>query len=293
MSTNVLKLFDLTGQVALVTGGSRGLGLQIAEALGEAGAKLMLTSRKAADLEEAVAHLQARGIDARWIAGDAAQPEDVQKVVDETMARLGRIDVLVNNAGYGLLSAVEEAGADEVRAVFETNVFGLLNVTRAVLPLMRERRSGHVMNLSSLGGYQSLGGWGIYCATKFAVEALTEALSAELAPLGVHATAIEPGFFRTDFLDAKSMRDAAVHIADYAATVGEMRKYAAGVSHQQPGDPKKLALAVLKLADAQQPPVRLPLGADTVGRIRDKHAFVERELADWLPVALSTAHADA
>ncbi|TAL23171.1 MAG: SDR family NAD(P)-dependent oxidoreductase [Aquabacterium sp.] len=275
--------------VWFITGASRGIGAEIARAALERGDAVVAAVRNPADVPRALGeHAQLLAV-----ALDVTDERQAGAAVAAAIERFGRIDVLVNNAGYGLLSAVEEAGADEVRAVFETNVFGLLNVARAVLPLMRERRSGHVMNLSSLGGYQSLGGWGIYCATKFAVEALTEALSAELAPLGVHATAIEPGFFRTDFLDGKSMRDAAVHIADYAATVGEMRKYAAGVNHQQPGDPRKLALAVLKLADAKQPPLRLPLGADTVGRIRDKHAFVERQLAEWLPVALSTAHAQA
>src|SRR5262249_60189256 len=131
---------------------------------------------------------------------------------------VGGIEGLVNNGGYGLLGGVEEASAQEVQAVFQTNVFGLLNVTRAVLPLMRRQGRGHVINMSSIGGYASYPGWGVYCATKFAVEALTESLAAELAPLGIFATVVEPGFFRTDFLDARSLVATKQRIDDYDAT---------------------------------------------------------------------------
>src|SRR5262249_39116011 len=140
--------------------------------------------------------------------------------------RFGRIDVLVNNAGYGLLGAVEEANAGEVERGFATNVFGLLSVTRAVLPFMRKQRSGHLINMSSVGGYSSWPGWGIYCATKFAVEGISEALSIELEPLGIHSTVVEPGFFRTDFLSASSLSSTAARIEDYADTVGKMRTFA-------------------------------------------------------------------
>jgi NAD(P)-dependent dehydrogenase (short-subunit alcohol dehydrogenase family) len=142
---------------------------------------------------------------------------------------------------------VEEAGAEEVRAVFDTNVFGLLNVTRAVLPHMRKQGSGHVVSMSSIGGYSSHEGWGVSCATKFAVEALSEAMSAELAPLGIFATVVEPGFFRTDFLSSTSLVSAKSCIEEYAATVGAMRRFASGADHEQPGDPKKLSRAILTL----------------------------------------------
>src|SRR3954465_9835779 len=200
----------------------------------------------------------------------------------------GRIDILVNNAGYGLLGAIEEANAAETAKLFGTNVFGLLGVTRAVLPHMRRQRSGHIINISSVGGYAGFPGWGVYGATKFAVEGLSEALAGEVAPLGIHVTVVEPGFFRTDFLDASSLASTHHRIEDYAATVGAMREFAAGVNHPQPGDPVKLAGALLQLADSAKPPVRLQLGSDTVERVRAKNQFVETEMAQWLELAVST-----
>src|SRR5262249_13690947 len=157
---------------------------------------------------------------------------------------------------------------------FATNVFGLLNVTRAVLPYMRKRRSGHIINMSSIGGYASYPGWGVYCATKFAVEGLSEALSIELAPLGIHATVVEPGWFRTDFLSAQSLSSTAVRLDDYADTVGKTRVAAAAANHQQPGDPQQLARVIVQLAAEREPPRRLALGSDTVARIQEKNRDV-------------------
>jgi NAD(P)-dependent dehydrogenase (short-subunit alcohol dehydrogenase family) len=183
---------------------------------------------------------------------------------------------------------VEEASAMEVERVFATNVFGLMNVTRAVLPYLRSRRSGHIINMPSIGGYASYPGWGVYCATKFAVEGISEALSIELAPLGIHATVVEPGYFRTDFLSAQSLSSTAVTLDDYADTVGKMRTFAAAVNRQQPGDPQRLAQAIVQLAAARTPPTRLALGSDTLARIEEKHRDVQRELDLWRSVSLST-----
>lgn len=202
-------------------------------------------------------------------------------------------DVLVNNAGFGLLGAVEEATAQEIERVYATNVFGLLGVTRAVLPHMRRQRSGHVLNMSSIGGYAASQGWGIYCSTKFAVEGITEALAIELKPLGIHATVVEPGFFRTDFLDAQSLSVSPSSIADYHETAGAMRDFASAANHAQPGDPAKLASAMMVLVDAPEPPVRMPFGSDTVRRIEEKNAFVTQELARWRNLALTTDFAPA
>ena len=153
---------------------------------------------------------------------------------------------------------------------------------------MRRQRSGHIINVSSVGGYAGFPGWGVYGATKFAVEGISEALAAEVAPLGIHVTVVEPGFFRTDFLDDTSLSRTAQQIDDYRETVGRTQAHAADVNHDQPGDPRKLAKAFMQLANAKNPPTRLPLGSDTVQRIESKHAHVERELAAWRDLATST-----
>jgi NAD(P)-dependent dehydrogenase (short-subunit alcohol dehydrogenase family) len=187
-----------------------------------------------------------------------------------------------------VLGAVEETSASETERLFATNVFGVLNVTRAVLPHMRRQRSGHVINISSIGGYQAYMGWGVYGSTKFAVEGITEAMHQELAPLGIHATVVEPGFFRTDFLDEQSLIKTALELPDYEETVGVMRRFAAAANHAQPGDPVKFAEAMLALVNAPKPPQRLALGSDTVARIEEKNRFVAAQLAEWKELALST-----
>jgi NAD(P)-dependent dehydrogenase (short-subunit alcohol dehydrogenase family) len=223
---------------------------------------------------------------------DITDEAQARKVAAEAVEKFGRIDVLVNNAGAGLLSAVEEATDAEVRRNYEANVFGLLNVTRAVLPHMRKQHSGHVINFSSVGGLTGSAGWGLYCSTKFAVEGITEALAMELAPLGINATAVEPGYFRTDFLDGSSLARAANIIPDYAETAGKTRERATQVSHKQPGDPAKLAAAVVRLAAASKPPVHLPLGNDTLAAYRRKVASFDREIAEWHDVITGTDHKD-
>lgn len=276
---------NITSQrVWMITGASRGFGAKIVAAALEAGDAVVATARNPASLQEQFgqhANLLA-------IALDVTNEEQAVAAAQAAIERFGRIDILVNNAGYGLLGAVEEASNAEVKHQFDTNVFGLLNVTRAVLPHMRARRSGHIINISSVGGYYAYAGWGVYGATKFAVEGLTEGLAQELAPLGIHATVVEPGFFRTDFLEGSSLVETRTRIDDYASTVGEMRSFAADVSGQQPGDPDKLAAAFIKLGHHAKPPVRLPLGTDTIARIAEKNAFVEAELKEWREVAAST-----
>jgi NAD(P)-dependent dehydrogenase (short-subunit alcohol dehydrogenase family) len=198
MGTPITKLFDLTGQCALVTGGSRGLGLQIAEALGEAGAKIMLTSRKAADLEEAAAHLADRGIDARWIAADASDPAQVQKVVDETMQRLGRIDILVNNAGATWGAAAEDHPLEAWDKVMNLNVRSIFLFSQAVAKAsMLPRKYGRIINVASIAG---LGGSAdmkfiAYGTSKGAVVNFTRTLAGEWGPQGITVNALAPGFF--------------------------------------------------------------------------------------------------
>jgi len=271
-------------RVWMITGAARGIGARIAEAALARGEAVVATSRDAASVRKHFPESNAL----LTLALDVTNEAQAAAAVQAALARFGRIDVLVNNAGYGLLGAVEEATADEVRRLYDTNVFGLLNVTRAVLPSMRARRSGHVVNISSLGGYQSGPGFGVYCSTKFAVEGLSEALHGELAPLGIHVTVVEPGYFRTDFLENNSLVVSPRILDDYAASAGKVRVAATQISLNQPGDPSRLAQAMLALVDAKAPPLRLPMGTDTLQTIADKHAFVEKELKDWRTLAAST-----
>jgi NAD(P)-dependent dehydrogenase (short-subunit alcohol dehydrogenase family) len=267
-----------------ITGASRGFGALIAAQALEAGDAVIATARKP---EDVIARL---GEHPNLLAVrlDVTRESEAQQAVAEGIERFGGIDVLVNNAGYGILGAVEETSAVEVERIYATNVFGLLSVTRAVLPHMRRQRSGHVINISSLGGYQSYYGWGVYGSTKFAVEGISEALHQELAPLGIQVTVVEPGFFRTDFLDEQSLVKTALELPDYDETVGAMRRFAEGANHAQPGDPSKFAGAILALVNAPNPPQRLPLGSDAVQRIADKHNLVEGEVGAWKDLALST-----
>ena len=284
MSTSTI----IGNKVWFITGASRGFGRELARDALERGDFVVATARKPQAVTTVLrAHdnLLSVGLD---VTNEAQAVAAAKAAVD----RFGRIDVLINNAGYGLLGAVEEASAKEVEQQFATNVFGLLNVTRAILPHMRRAGRGHVVNISAIAGYSAFPGWGVYSATKFAVEGLTEAMATELAPLGIHATVAEPGFFRTDFLDNSSLATTALSLPDYAKTVGEMRAAMASANHAQPGDPKKLSKALLTLADSDEPPVRLPLGTDTVARIAEKNRFVEAELERWLDVAKSTNHDD-
>jgi NAD(P)-dependent dehydrogenase (short-subunit alcohol dehydrogenase family) len=276
-------------RVWFITGASRGFGALIAEAALNAGDAVVATARDPATI------IKQLGTHERLLATrlDVTSETEAHEAAGQAVKRFGRIDVLVNNAGYGLLGAIEEASAAETERLFGTNVFGLLSVTRAVLPHMRRQRSGHIINLSSVGGYTGYPGWGVYGATKFAVEGISEALSAEVAPLGIKVTVVEPGFFRTDFLDETSLSRTALEIEDYRDSVGKTRAHAADVNHGQRGDPRKLAAAFMQLASANNPPLRLPLGSDCVARIETKNAFVAKELAEWRTLATSTDFSDA
>jgi NAD(P)-dependent dehydrogenase (short-subunit alcohol dehydrogenase family) len=206
----------------------------------------------------------------------------------QTVERFGRIDVLINNAGFGVLGAVEEISGAEVEAVYRTNVFGLLSVTRAALPQLRHQGSDHIINISAVAGYQSWFGWAVYTSTKFAVEGISEGLAMEVKPLGIKVTIVEPGYFRTDFLDRQSLTICPTVIEDYAQTTGAMRQAAVSLNHQQPGDPARMAKALLKIVDDPNPPLRMPFGSDTIATIEAKNAFVAEKLNNWRTLAIST-----
>jgi NAD(P)-dependent dehydrogenase (short-subunit alcohol dehydrogenase family) len=271
-------------RVWFITGASRGFGALIAEAALKAGDAVVATARDPSTVTKRL------GPHERLLATrlDVTNEAEAYEAAGQAVKKFGRIDILVNNAGYGLLGAIEEASAAETEKLFGTNVFGLLAVTRAVLPHMRRQRSGHIINLSSVGGYTGYPGWGVYGATKFAVEGISEALAGEVAPLGIKVTVVEPGFFRTDFLDESSLSRTALEIEDYRDSVGRTRAHAADANHGQRGYPSKLAQAFIALTNAGAPPLRLPLGSDTVERIEAKNALVAKELAEWRAVATST-----
>ncbi len=217
---------------------------------------------------------------------DVTKAEDIKSSVEKGLAEFGKIDVLVNNAGYGLGGGIEEPSEEQIRRQFETNVFGVIRVMREVLPSMREQKSGHILNLSSIGGFRSGPSIGYYTATKFALEALSEALSKEMEHLGIKVTLIEPGGFRTDFA-GRSFDQPENRIADYVTSerMDKMSEY----DGNQPGDPVKAVAAMIKVVDTENPPLRLPLGADAVNGMEEKMETVKKNIDEWREVAVNTA----
>ena len=276
------------GKVWLITGAGKGFGLEITKAALQAGDKVIATVRnKGAELA-ATFNTQ----DLYVVNMDVTDEVQVKSAVESGISHFGRIDIVVNNAGFGLVSGVEEATDEEARKQFDTNVFGVLNVTRAVLPHMRQNRSGHVINISALFAFGTIPGWGIYSATKFAVEGISEGLALELAPLGIHVTVVEPGMFTTNFLDGGSFVPSKNIIDDYKETSGLIRSLTGTFNGTQPGDPWKLGLALIKLINSPNPPVHLPLGKDCVEFYNKNKVLREKEMEDWKDLIYSTDHAD-
>jgi NAD(P)-dependent dehydrogenase (short-subunit alcohol dehydrogenase family) len=252
-------------RVWFVTGTSSGFGREIATAALDAGDRVVATARDVAGLADLVERAPDR---VRTVAVDVTDPAAVRRGVAVAVEEFGRIDVLVNNAGYGSRGAVEEFAEAQIRAQFDVNVFGVLDVTRAVLPVMRAQGSGHVVQMSSVGGVTATLGGAIYAGTKFALEGLSEGMSLELAPLGIRVTLVEPGPFRTDFAGRS-----AVHgepIADYAPIMDASRERFLAQDGRQPGDPARAAAAIVELVGLDDPPLRLPLGAASFDRMRER-----------------------
>ncbi|MGE5504052.1 MAG: oxidoreductase [Actinomycetota bacterium] len=268
--------------VWLITGCSTGFGRDLVRAALARGHRVVATARNPASLDEFVADPKALATRL-----DVTDPAQVAAAVKQAEDRFGRVDVLVNNAGYGYLAAVEEGEDDEVRAMFEANVFGLIAMTKAVLPGMRARRRGHVVNISSMGGLVGFPGIGYYNATKFAVEGLTEALAKECAQLGIKATVVAPGPFRTDWA-GRSLKVTKTAIADYADTAGARRAAIQGYSGTQPGDPARAARAIVDLVEMPNPPIHLVLGKVAYDTVEAKLADLAREMAAWRTLALDT-----
>ncbi|BCH23473.1 oxidoreductase [Mesorhizobium sp. L-8-3] len=272
-----------------VTGATRGLGLETARAALAAGDQVVATGRDLPRLREALV-----GHDDRLLslALDVTDQADVERAVESAAARFGRIDVLVNNAGYGQLGAFEETSAEAIERQFETNVFGVFRVTRAVLPPMRRQRSGHIITISSMVGLVGVDGGSVYCASKFAVAGWSEALSLELARFGIRATSVHPGYFRTDFLDRSSMRLADLSIDDYRETTERSTRRRDSVNRRQAGDPAAFGRAMVKLANAEEPPVRLAAGSDAVQVMADKGTSLLESAKAWRDLSTSTDFAE-
>jgi NAD(P)-dependent dehydrogenase (short-subunit alcohol dehydrogenase family) len=275
-------------KVWFITGASKGFGFEIAKSAIENGDQVVASVRdNPQELYEAFDNDE----NLLSVVLDVTKEPQAKEAIEQAIEKFGRIDVLVNNAGYSLFSAVEEASDQEVRKQFDTNLFGVLNVLRAALPFMRKQKSGHIINISALYGFAvTLPGYGLYGATKFAIEAITEGLAIELRPLGLFATAVEPGMFSTSLLDKHSMIEAKKIIEDYKETVGHIRSAIPGFNGTQPGDPAKFGKAIVILANSDNPPVHLPLGNDSAVIYRTKATQMDAELEKWKDLTSSTNH---
>ena len=268
----------------MITGASKGLGRSLVKLLLEQGFKVAATSRKKEDLEEAI------GSHASFLPlkVDLTSESEVRDAINQTIEKLGNISVVVNNAGYGQLGSLEELSDAEARDNFNVNVFGTLNVIREVMPFLRKQGRGHIFNISSIGGfYGNFPGWGIYCATKFAVNGLTESLAEEVKAFGIKATVVEPGYFRTSFLASGSLATPANEIAAYKA-VRESQNMHQDLNGSQAGDPDKAALALIEVAAQEEAPLHLFLGQDAYNMAQLKIQTLQENIEKWKAVTVST-----
>jgi len=274
-----------TNKTWFITGASKGFGLLFIEQLLAKGDKVAATSRRLSDLEKAAgSHPNFLPLEV-----DLTNEQSVKTAIDATLAKFGKLNVVVNNAGYGLLGALEELSDAESRQNFDVNVFGLLNVVRQAMPHLRAQGSGHIFNISSIGGFVgSFPGFGIYCATKFAVNGLTEGLAAEAKELGIHVTIVMPGYFRTNFLESDSLAVPKNAIDAYASTRESQKAHQEQINGNQPGDPAKGVAQIIKAADATNPPLYLFLGSDAVSMADQKIAQLTAEIDAWRSVSTST-----
>ncbi|MEU9291560.1 SDR family NAD(P)-dependent oxidoreductase [Streptomyces sp. NPDC048275] len=273
-----------------VTGASRGIGAEIARAALAEGNNVVVgvrnPERVPADLKNSDKVFA--------VALDVTDNESIPQAVEAAVDRFGGIDVLVNNAGRGLLGALEEITDAEARSLFDLNVFGLINVTRAVLPVMRKQGSGKLVHIGSRSGFEGEPGVSLYSASKFAVAGISEALSAEMAPFNIQSVVVEPGVFRTDFLDSSSLSVAANRIADYDDTPAHLTlDWIDQANHAQLGDPVKGAALIVEVASGDKLPTHLYLGRDTLDRLEVKYQQVQDDLAPWREKSAATAHDDA
>ncbi|MEJ2882061.1 SDR family NAD(P)-dependent oxidoreductase [Pedobacter sp. GR22-6] len=276
-----------TRKIWFVTGASKGLGLTLVNQLLAQGHQVAATSRNLEELSSAVQGATPENF--LPLSVDIVSEKSVATAIEATVSRFGGLDVVVNNAGYGLLGSLEELSDAESRTNFDVNVFGTLNVIRQAMPHLRNQQSGHIFNISSIGGfYGNFPGWGIYCATKFAVQGLTESLSAEVKEFGIHATVVSPGYFRTNFLAAGGVVTPQNQLEAYAAVRESERQHQESINGNQPGDPEKGVALIIEAAFDENPPLHLFLGQDAYDMAYVKIDAIKSDLESWKSKTVST-----
>lgn len=272
-------------KVWFVTGASKGLGLTLVKKLLSNGNRVAATSRNISELEKAVGNHE----NFLPLSVNLIDENSVEAAVRQTISKFGQLDVVVNNAGYGMIGALEELSDRESRENFDVNVFGSLNVIRKTLPQMRKQQSGHIFNISSIGGFSgNFPGFGIYCATKFAVTGFTESLAAEVKSLGIKATVVEPGYFRTEFLSSGSLAVPSNPIDAYREVRDTQIAHQQDINNQQPGDPAKGCDVIIAAAESENAPLHLFLGPDAYAVAGAKIADIQKDMEDWKALATAT-----
>jgi NAD(P)-dependent dehydrogenase (short-subunit alcohol dehydrogenase family) len=271
-------------RVWFITGSSTGFGRELALEALEQGNRVVATARKPEVLAELTEKYPKT---ARAVRLDVTNPEQVRAAIAKAVDEFGSIDVVVNNAGYGSIGALEEVDDKQLRRQFETNVFGAIDVTRAALPYLRKQKRGHIVNISSVAGVVAFPSCGAYCASKFALEAISESLATEVQPHGIKVTIVEPGAFRTKF-GGGALEVAENRMGEYPSTE-QFLSWVKDNDGKQPGDPRKAARAIIKVVESENPPLRLALGEDSITAIEAKLASVKDEIARWRQVGIETA----
>lgn len=276
-----------TKKVWFVTGASKGLGLTLVKKLLQDGYRVVATTRNTESLIEEVGEVSETFLPLEVSLTDN---NDVKTAIEKSMAHFGKIDVVVNNAGYGQLGTLEELTDEEARANFDVNVFGALNVIRNAMPYLRSQKSGTIFNISSVGGlFGSFAGWGVYCATKFAMAGFTEALAEEAKEFGIKVSVVYPGYFRTDFLNKDSLRLPNRAIQNYEAARQSEQAHLDSINGNQPNDPEKAADVLIAISKEENPPVHLLLGNDAYGLLENKIDILTKDVEQWKSYTLSTA----
>jgi NAD(P)-dependent dehydrogenase (short-subunit alcohol dehydrogenase family) len=269
-------------KVWFITGCSTGFGRELAKEVLASGYRAAVAARNTDDVKDIT---EAYPDTAIAVKLDVTNANEISAAVTQIQEKFGQIDVLVNNAGIGYFGAIEESEEDEVRRMFEINFFGLANVTKAILPILRKQRSGHILNVASIGGLVGFPAVGFYNATKFAVDGYSESLSKELAPLGIKVTVIAPSGFRTDWA-GRSANNSKIEIDDYKETAGANKGNIRGYSGNQPGDPVRAAKAMIKAVEAENPPLRLLLGEAALKGARNKIELLKKDFDAWADVTV-------